>query len=600
MFGLSKLIKEARRRRVFRTAGIYIVAAWVTVQVFSELFPGLGIPASAIRYIWLGAFIGFPIALVFGWRYDVTAAGIVRTAPADSGADVELELRKADYIILAALSLTVAAALYQLSGRVTAETVLTESASNSSEDVPSIGVLPFENLSGEPEQEYFVNGIHDALIGDLSRVSGLQVTSKTSVRAFANSNRPIESICDELLIDNIIEGGVSRSEDDVQVDVRLRRCSDDEPLWADSYRRRIEDVLIMQSEITRSIADAVQVALTREESEVLARARPVNPAAYESYLRGMVHLEMITPNDMRLAEEFFQRSLEFDTNSALAHWGLGRACRFQLQFGMGAPLDREPACRGHQFRALSLDPDLPQVHLGLALSYWLFDYDWDAADRAFREAIRLNPNYAEAYMFYSHFLAHLLRWEESESNILRAIELDPLNIFVLGLRGAQLHLVGRYDEAARQLTSLHEQVPGFGFGFDVLWYVQYRLGNFDASIEAAKGFFAITMGMTDMADELDRSYQSGGFEQAMLELGRVLESVAEQRYIQGTFVAMPFAMAGDSATAVEWLEKAFEQRDPMLPYVGTMGGAAGLAGDPGYSEILRKMNLSVAPSREGM
>ena len=599
MVGLKRVLTEARRRRVFRTAGIYIVAAWVGVQVFSEVFPALDIPAGAIRYIWLGALIGLPIAIVFGWFFDVTTDGIVRTAPDVVGDNVDLGLRNADYVLLAALAIAASTAIVQLTGRVKEQGALVERPIIAKADSPSIGVLPLENLTEDPGQGYFVHGIHDALISDLSRISGLKVTSKTSARAYANTLKSKETICSELAISKIIRGSVLRIDDDVRVDVQLSDCAKNEPIWSATYDRKIRDVLIMQSEITRSIANAVEVALTREESELLARTRPVNPAAYESYLRGMFHLEMITPQDMRLAEDLFERALEFDSNSALAHWGLGRACRFQLQFGQGAPRERQPECRGHQFKALAIDPDLPQVHLGLALSYWLYDYDWSAADASFQRALELNPNYAEAYMFYSHFLAHMLRWEESDLSIQRAVELDPLNIFVLGLFAAQQHLTGRLDRAVAQLTKLHDEVPAFGFGYDVLWYANFKLGRFDAAIEAAKKHFAITVGIRHVADIIEQSFAESGFDGAMLELGAELEILAEHQYIQGVFVAMPYAMAGDVGKTIEWLETAIKQRDPMMPYIGTLAGISRIDDDPRFARILEKMNLSLPDNSGG-
>jgi len=598
IIGLKKMFAEARRRRVFRTAGIYVVAAWVAVQVFSEAFPALDIAAGAIRYVWLGALIGLPIAVIFGWFFDVTAEGIVRTAPATADDPVDRGLRRADYLVLAALTIAASTAVYQLSGRIRNQGILAERPSVATRETPSIAVLPLSNLSGDTEQDYFVDGIHDALISDLSRISGIQVTSKTSVRAYARAGKPVETICSELAVSRIITGDVLRVDDDVRVNVRLSDCDGEEPVWSASYDRKIDDVLIMQSEITRSVANAIEVILTREESEMLARARPVNPAAYESYLRGMFHLEMITPQDMLLAEDLFRRALDFDRNSALAHWGLGRACRFQLQFGQGVPRERQPECREHQFRALAIDPDLPQVHLGLAVNYWLYDYDWNAADAAFQRALELNPNYAEAYMFYAHFLANTLRWEESDRSIQRAVELDPLNVFVLGLHAAQQHLTGRLDKAVAGLTKLHAQVPGFGFGYDVLWYANFKLGNLDAAVEAAKGHFAVTMGMPDVADSIERSYTNSGFDSAMSELGMQLAALAEQQYIQGVFVAMPFAMADDAANAVKWLDVAFEQRDPMMPYISTLAGTGRIAGNAGFARILEKMNLAL-PGKPG-
>jgi len=593
MSGVKDLLKEARRRRVFRTAGIYIVAAWVAVQVFSEVFPAFDIAAGAIRYVWLGALIGLPLAVIFGWLYDLTSEGIVRTAPSVAGADADLRLRKADYVVLAALAIAASTAVYQLSDRIAQQEIAGEPSVLAVDEPIAIAVLPLENASGDPDQAFFVNGIHDALISDLSRISGLQITSKTSARAYANTTKPAGTICRELAVSNVIEGSVVRNVDTARVSVTLKDCESDKTVWAQSYERELSDVLILQSGITRSIAEAVQVALTREESELLARTRSVNPAAYESYLRGMFRLELFTPQDMQAAEDLFERALTIDANSALAYWGLGRACRFQLQFGQKVPRQVEPECRGHLFKALAIEPDLPQVHLGLAISYWLYDYDWAAADSSFRRALELNPNYAEAYMFYSHFLAHMLRWEESDRSIDRAVELDPLNVFVLGLHAAQQHLLGRIDKSVKDLNSIHDRFPGFGFGFDVLWYSNFKLGNHDASIEAAKKHFTVTVGMADLNDYIDRAYADHGFDGAMRLLGEELERRAEDQFIQGVFIAMPFAMAGDAGKAVEWLQVALGQRDPMMPYIGTLAGISRIENDPRFAEILDIMNLSL-------
>jgi len=570
------------------------VGAWVALQVADLAFESWEISSSALRYVWLAAILGFPIALIFGWRYDITTKGIVRTPPSDAAAEIDLSLNHEDYLILGLLVFVTVAVVYQSTIKVIdSPSVHIE---KTAQDLPgpiSIAVLPLENLSRDPDQAYFVNGIHDALIADLSRISGFRVTSKTTARAYERKAKSMVTICSELAASKIIEGSVLRVENDVQVDVRLIDCSNQQTTWSSTYNRKLSDVLIMQAEITRSIANAVEVALTSEETELLARTRDVNPAAYESYLRGMFHLEMITPQNMKLAEDLFTRALEFDRNSAFAHWGLGRACRFQMQFGMGLPVEREMECRGHQFKALAIDPDLPQVHLGLALGYWLYDYDWEAADASFERALELNPNYAEAYMFYSHFLAHVLRWEESDANIQRAVELDPLNAFVLGLHAAQQHLTRRDEQAITALSRIHADVPGFGFGYDVLWSAYFRLNNLDAALEAAEKHFSVTMGLPNVVEGMKRGYADDGFEGAMLQLAAELEALAQQQYVQAVFIATPFAMAGNAGKAVEWLEKGLEQHDPQMPYVGSLGAFHRITNDPGYQQILTKMNLSV-------
>ncbi len=326
MTGLPQLLRELRRRRIFRVAGIYIVAAWVAVQVFSELFPALNIPAEAIRFVWAGAMLVFPLVLTFGWFYDVTPAGIVRTPPAEEDDDPDPGLRSVDYVILSALFAVAIGIAYQQSIQIRDAETITARQIVADTDPMSIAVLPLENLSGDSEQAYFVNGMHDALITELSRISGLRVTSRTSTLGFATTSLQVRDIGRELGVKRIIEGSVYRVDDTVRIDVKLVDAAADEHLWSESYERDITDVLRLQSDITREIAEQVQVVLTAEESRLLTRAGPINPGSYEAYLRGMFHVELFTPADMQLAVRHFETAVNLDPQNVLAYWGLNRVC----------------------------------------------------------------------------------------------------------------------------------------------------------------------------------------------------------------------------------------------------------------------------------
>ena len=218
MYRLWQFVRELRRRRVFRVAGIYVVAAWVAVQVASESFPGLEVPEVAIRYVWIAAFLGFPLALVFGWRYDITTQGIVRTSPADPGTEVDLALRRIDYVILGLLAVMAAGVTYQLSVQIS-QTRSPETAAFAKINIHpnSIAVLPLRNLSGNPDQAFFVEGMHEALIADLSQISGFAVTSRTSTKQFADSDTPSRQIGRQLGVAKLIEGSVYRVSDRVRI-----------------------------------------------------------------------------------------------------------------------------------------------------------------------------------------------------------------------------------------------------------------------------------------------------------------------------------------------------------------------------------------------
>lgn len=586
MAGVQGILKEARRRKVFRVAGIYIVAAWVAVQVFSELFPALDIPAAAIRYVWVGAFIGFPLALLFGWFYDVTADGVVRTPPAEVAAAHDPGLRRVDYLILLALVVVAVTVVAQLSGRVRAV-----DASAPASDPLSIAVLPLENLSGDPEQAFFVNGMHDALISALSRISGLRVTSRTSTQAFAGSGRTMPQIGSELGVSKVIEGSVYRVGDQVRIVVQLIDAIADDHLWTQTYERSISNVLVMQSDITRAIADEVQVALTAEESRQLAAARPVDPAAYEAYLQGKFHAEQFTPDDMQRAVGYYRRAVELDPQSPLGYWGLSRICRFQLQAGLVRPRDGEPRCREPLLKAFALDDTLAEVHLGLAFGYWLYDYNWAAAEASFLRAIELNPSYAEARMFYSHFLANLRRPGESTEQMTLARELDPLNAFTKGLHGAQKVLTGSIEDGITMIDETLREQPHLGFGYDVLWFGNARLGRYEPAYEAARKHFARTMGQPVIVEALEAGYAAGGFREAMLQGARTADELQNSTYIPAMEISLLYELAGDADSAFAWLDRAYEQHDPTLPYIGAAPMFEDGANDPRYHQLLRRLDF---------
>lgn len=587
---MLQLLKELRRRRVFRVAGIYIVAAWVTVQVFSEAFPALGIPPEAIRFVWAGAMFAFPLVLMFGWFYDLTPTGIVRTPPAEPGVDHTLRLRRTDYGILATLVVIAIGIAYQQSIRIRDADTISEYPVATAVEPMSIAVLPLENLSGDPEQAYFVNGMHDALITELSRISGMHVTSRTSTLAFANTSLPVRDIGRELGVQKLIEGSVYRVDDRVRIVVQLIDAVADEHLWSESYERAVTDILRLQSDITREIAGQVQVVLTAEESRLLTRAGPVIPGSYEAYLRGMFHVELFTPEDMQLAVRHFESAVELDPQNALAYWGLNRVCRFRLQAGLERPRDGEPKCRAALLKALELDSSLAEVHLGLALGFWAYDYDWEAAEYEFRRVFELNPNYAEARMFYSHLLAILGRGEESTEQMLIARRLDPLNIFMHALHGVQMVLTGSKEEGIAEVYAAIEKAPGLGFGYDLLWGANAEIGRFDEALDAARKHFSITMGNQTAVDALDRGYETGGFEGAMLEAAATLAELSKTTYIPAVEISALYQMGGETNKAIEWLEIAYDQHDPTLPYIGVAPFFGGTS--PAHHDLLRRMNLA--------
>ena len=266
---------------MFRTAGLYIVGAWVLLQVADLALESVGLPDNLLRFFWIAAFAGFPVALIFGWFFDVTADGIRRTLPADSAPEADLQMRVPDYVIVGALAIVVAVFAAGLFDRARQADELLGPY-----DPNGIAVLPLENLSGDDDQQYFSAGIHDALITSLSRISALRVVSRTSTMRLDRS-LAMPQIGKTLGVRNIIEGSVTREGSRVRVIVQLVDAATDAQVWAANYEREFTSVLTLQGEMAKSIARAVNVRLTDEEENRLAVAESVDPEVYDTYLRGM-------------------------------------------------------------------------------------------------------------------------------------------------------------------------------------------------------------------------------------------------------------------------------------------------------------------------
>ena len=262
--------------------------------------------------------------------------------------------------------------------------------------IESIAVLPLNNTSGDPEQEYFADGMTGALITDLAKIGTLKVISRTSAMRYKETDKSLPEIAQELNVDAIIEGSAARSGDRVRITAQLIDVETDQALWAESYERDFQDLLVLQSEVARAVAREIEVAVTPEESDLLASARPVNPEAYENYLKGVFHWQKLTPPDLDTALSYFELALEKDPDCVPAYVGIARVWAGRRQFGYVSARAATPLEKAAVLKALKLDDSLSEAHHALAIHETWGEWDWPSAEQAFERAIELNPNYAEA------------------------------------------------------------------------------------------------------------------------------------------------------------------------------------------------------------
>jgi len=562
------------------------------LQVADLAFESWDIASSALRYVWLGALLGFPIALIFSWRYDITTHGIVRTPPADAGSQIDLSLRRSDYVILVLLMVVAIGVIYPLTKQI-GDSKSPQQMEITQRDIESnsIAVLPFDNLSGDPEQAYFVAGMQDALIAGLSRISALRVTSKTSTVRFKNTVESLPRIAAQLGVAKLIEGSIFRVGDRVRITVQLIDAGLDEHIWSETFEQEVEDVMLLQNEVAQAIAQQVEVAIRPEEQNQFKNARSVNPAAYEAYLKGQFHVERFTPQDIKLAAQYYQQAVELDPDNALAYAGLATLCTFQAQAGLIKPQVARERCLPPIEKALELDDSLPEAHFMYAAHMIWLRYNWEEGEAAFRRAIDLNPSYAQARLLYSHYLTLMGRAEEGTEQMRLALELDPLNPFVQSMYGTQLGMVGDLQGCVRVIEEVMASTPGFGFGHGALVFAYHWLGEKDKAIAALANDFRVSMNFPEGALAVETAYAEGDYTGAFLAAAQALEERSKTVHVGPLAIGNLYEYAGEAEKAIDWFELGYQITGPGVPYLGVSTLSPEIHSNPRFIKLLRDIKL---------
>jgi serine/threonine-protein kinase len=447
-----------------------------------------------------------------------------------------------------------------------------------------LAVLPPANLMNDSAQAYFIAGVHNELIAELQE-AGVTVIARTSVMQYENKQTPIREIAQELDVDALIEASVMRAGDSVEIAVNVVDGRTQEYV-ADRIVRRsdLSDIERLYRGLTAAIAAEIQAALTPQAEAHLARARPVNPQAYEAYLKGHFHWQRMTPTDLPRALEYFQQARSLDSTYAPAHAGIA------LSWWFGASTRHSPRraqARAAIHRALALDSTLAEVQYVAAMVRAWLDWDWEGAEVAFRKAIEINPSYAEARAFYANFLYIMERPEEGRAQMERALELDPFNPTIRAYNGGRLVVYERrYAEAIEELEAVLRIEPNHIAARTYLTGAYSASGNY---VEALAMGRRGDSGDQELLDAVDRWYAEGGYRVAML---RLAETLAARPDVHHVGVAMTYAAAGERERTLDWLELAYEARHYMLPSFLPASGNPPVPGDdPRYQALRRRMGL---------
>ena len=459
---MRNFLAELRRRKVLRVAGLYIVAAWISIQAAGEVVAAWQTPEESLRLIWIGALVGFPLALVFSWYYDITGEGIVHTAPRMPDHDVDVSLHRIDYVILGALLIVFAFTTYGLFTQVT-DVPMDRSASSSIADAPenSIAVLPFVNMSADPETDYFSDGISEELLNGLAQLADLHVAARTSAFYFKGRNESISQIAGQLGVRNILEGSVRKAGNKLRVTAQLIDASNGFHLWSQTYDRDLGDIFAIQDDISARVINSLKVELLGDDSIRMNRRPTENMQAYDAYLFGIQLMARGTSGASHAAIESFERAVELDPDYALAYVGIADA---YLQLSSLGSLSfeeivahAEPAVR----KALDLNSELGEAYAALGVVQ-TWQGDFDAAETAFKTAIDLNPGYSRTYLNYGI----VLKWnfgkvEEALEMHQTALGLDPLSIPINMAVADDYQMLGRHDEAMMRSKRAIEIDPDY-------------------------------------------------------------------------------------------------------------------------------------------
>ena len=455
--------------------------------------------------------------------------------------------------------------------------------------IDSLAVLPLENISGDPEQEYFVDGMTDQLITDLAKISALKVISRTSVMEYKGARKPLPQIAKSLNVDAIVEGSVVRSGNRVRITAQLIEAATDRHLWAESYDREFKDVLALQSDVARSIVHEINVKLTPQEESGLVFTQTVDVKAHDNYLKGRYFLEK---GELEKSREYFESSLKEDPSFALAYAGMADYYSLLPFFTNTAPSMAFPKAKEAAIRALAIDKNLAEAHASLAYVKTYYDWDWQGAEVEFTRALELNPNSASIHHAFSRFLASQARLSEANREILRAKELDPLSLVIHANVGVIAYFGHQYDQATEQLEKTLEFDSTFSVAHWGLGLIYEQNGKLDQAIGKLEKVVQLTHGGVNALSSLAHAYALAGRREKAEQVLQDLKKRATTTYISSYQFALVYAGMKNTEQAFHWLEEAYKERSTLLSYLKMDPRFDNLHTDPRFSALLRKIGLT--------
>jgi len=455
--------------------------------------------------------------------------------------------------------------------------------------VSSLAVLPLINLSRDPEEDYFADGMTEALITDLAKTPDLRVISRTSVMHYKGTEKPLPEIARELHVDAVVEGSVQRSEKRVRISAQLIRAATDQHLWADSYERDLQDILGLQNEVANAITQQVEGRLSQKHEAGRESPSPLNPGAYEAYLKGRFFWNKRDRASLEKSLGYFKEAIAKDPNYALAYAGLADVYVVLGPDWAMAPQDTNEKAKAAAQKALELDDSLAEAHTSLA-SIYHNEWNWQEAERQFKRAIELNPNYATAHHWYSIYLATAGRFDETVKEAEKAAELDPLSLIISASLGNRLNEARRYEDAANQCHKTLDMDPNFGLAYLCLGISSVNEGHFQEGITELQKATELLPGNPYSLGQLGIAYALSGDHARARKILSKLKNPS-QPYLPAYSIAMVSAGLANKEQTILWLEKGYEKRNDDMVYLKIEPVFDPFHSDPRFQDLIRRIGF---------
>jgi len=595
---MGKLFAELKRRNVFRIAALYVVGGWIILQVADVLFGLLEVPDGSLRLVLGILILGFPVALVFSWVYEMTPEGLKRERDVPRDHSITSQTAgKLNAVITVSL---VAAVLLLIADRAferTQQLAPTDRATGAAQqaDTPagkdvaaadkSVAVLPFVDMSPQKDQEYFTDGLTENLLNALAQLRDLKVAGRTSSFAFKNRNEDLRSIGEQLGVAHVLEGSVQKSGERVRITAQLVSAADGYHLWSQTYDRTLEDIFAVQDEIAAEVARAMKVALLGQASIQHQPATGDQAAAYNEYLKGLYQMNRGNMEGNERAIAHFGSALERDPELALAWAGMAKAKAYVTGYADTDFRTGFEEARSYAVRSLELDPDLPEAHLAIASIETAYDWDWVGAEASLQRALALRPGDTEIRLALADLKTVVGKRDEVFSEYELVAQQDPLDMDAQTSLAQALAKRRRYSEATDILDRLIALEPRRPV---LHWFRGKMLLDQNLPQQALEAFRQETFHFLSLTGQAVAYSRMGIADQARQTLQSLIVEVGESASYQ---IAIVYSQMGDADNAVSWLERGFNIRDPGLQYLGVDSLMDPIRDDPRFQALLRKMNL---------